>query len=683
MAQTAAVTITLQKVLGVDGLLAGAKRPYALGFIAGRRFGRSKPIPAGAKELDLTAEAIPWKLEVAASGAIPVAVEIWDDQGDAGSKRLGSVTGSLSSPYPTRVHELGGGPLLRCDVFTREVPPAPGAVPVPRVAEGEKTRATLRVPNTVLVSITEILGLHAPVSPGAAGVKRAEARPGYTSQDHLGRVYVNSDLAGAWAKDKQLIQLTAKVKVQRGKLPADAKIRWTVIEPDDPTNDDPGFHAAWGAYVDKKDYDAAGKHQGSRAGDNEGKPAKSPPWEAVSGFALASAAATEAKTTIVGDESKVVFHCPDTAGDNFIVRADIDSATKVEGFGAETGIMTMWHRIRVESIRMKSAFALPMDEVPVPFEPCCVQLDCEPEKEVPDQPQMAPKGDDLETECVAYVDKVFSNKSNPGWFCVISAMEPHPLPTKKGDQVFEGDAELKSGGAGANLFEYFEIPGTFPDVDFAELTSGSETVGFNLFSVQTETTGAGPITRCWIVEHDAQPDFTAGDGSIAHAYKVQFNYSPRYRKKGGAVTPGGYGMAAKVKVKVFNPGAFYTAGISPTVTAKGKEYFAGRTIMFTHHSAYREAATGLPKPTYRARIVGTIVHELVHAFGMPHKCGYFDFRAPRDKTCCMNYRPNWMLDDKRNLIPGTSGKTGSDVCGRHLKEVRRVHLEDNKGLAWK
>jgi hypothetical protein len=68
---------------------------------------------------------------------------------------------------------------------------------------------------------------------------------------------------------------------------------------------------------------------------------------------------------------------------------------------------------------------------------------------------------------------------------------------------------------------------------------------------------------------------------------------------------------------------------------------------------------------------------------MPHKCGYFDFRAPRDKTCCMNYRPNWMLDDKRNLIRGTSGKTGSDVCGRHLKEVRRVHLEDNKGLAWK
>jgi hypothetical protein len=43
MAQTAAVTITLQKVLGVDGLIAGAKKPYALGFIAGRRFGPASP----------------------------------------------------------------------------------------------------------------------------------------------------------------------------------------------------------------------------------------------------------------------------------------------------------------------------------------------------------------------------------------------------------------------------------------------------------------------------------------------------------------------------------------------------------------------------------------------------------------------------------------------------------------
>jgi hypothetical protein len=77
-----------------------------------------------------------------------------------------------------------------------------------------------------------------------------------------------------------------------------------------------------------------------------------------------------------------------------------------------------------------------------------------------------------------------------------------------------------------------------------------------------------------------------------------------------------------------------------------------------------------------------MVHELTHAFGMPHKCAYFDFRAPRDKTCCMNYIPNWMADDAHNLVSGTSNRVGMDMCGRHLKEVRRVRLQDNKGLSW-
>jgi hypothetical protein len=78
-----------------------------------------------------------------------------------------------------------------------------------------------------------------------------------------------------------------------------------------------------------------------------------------------------------------------------------------------------------------------------------------------------------------------------------------------------------------------------------------------------------------------------------------------------------------------------------------------------------------------------IVHELTHAFGMPHKCGYFDFRTPRRTTCCMNYQPNWMVDDARNLIPGTDRKVNIDLCGRHIKEVRRVRLQDNPGLNWK
>jgi hypothetical protein len=92
---------------------------------------------------------------------------------------------------------------------------------------------------------------------------------------------------------------------------------------------------------------------------------------------------------------------------------------------------------------------------------------------------------------------------------------------------------------------------------------------------------------------------------------------------------------------------------------------------------------GVPRSGYQQSMLHAIVHELVHAFGMPHKCGYFDYRTPRRRTCCMNYAPNWMMDAELELIPGTSERVGNDMCGRHLKELRRVRLENNRGLRWK
>jgi hypothetical protein len=331
---------------------------------------------------------------------------------------------------------------------------------------------------------------------------------------------------------------------------------------------------------------------------------------------------------------------------------------------------------------MNSGFDLPVAEVAIPFEAACAELEFAPQRLVADRAHMSPTDAALDTESTAYVQSVFSHKSDPGWFCIISAMEPHPLPAAKGASAFKGKVKLATGGSGRNHFEYFEIPGSHPDVDFATLKFGTQSIGFQLFSIQVETKPAGTITRCWISEHDAQPEFTAGDGSIAHSYAVTYDYSPRFRKKGAAVTPGGYGMPNEVDVEVFTPGAFYTSGISPTVRKGTNDFFAGRTIIFTHHGAYRDATTGAPKPTFKERALQTMVHELAHAFGMPHKCGYFDFRTPRDKTCCMNYSPNWMVDDHRNLLPGTDKKVGIDMCGRHLKEIRRVRLQDNKGLAW-
>lgn len=49
----------------------------------------------------------------------------------------------------------------------------------------------------------------------------------------------------------------------------------------------------------------------------------------------------------------------------------------------------------------------------------------------------------------------------------------------------------------------------------------------------------------------------------------------------------------------------------------------------------------------------------------------------------MNYGPNWMIGADEQLIQGTAWMAGDDMCGRHLHEIRRVHLEQNQGLRWK
>jgi hypothetical protein len=48
----------------------------------------------------------------------------------------------------------------------------------------------------------------------------------------------------------------------------------------------------------------------------------------------------------------------------------------------------------------------------------------------------------------------------------------------------------------------------------------------------------------------------------------------------------------------------------------------------------------------------------------------------------MNYDTTWLLDASENLIPNSAGKMGNDMCARHFMEVRRVHIEKNKGLNW-
>jgi hypothetical protein len=688
MIPKALVTITIKRVTGLSGsLLASSIRPYVLASVGGMAFGRSRLIPKAGGDFDLSREPMHWRQRVSADGNdIPVRVEIWDDRSDDAPVKLAEITGVVPVPYFEMELQVGAGPQLVLDVRSVLVPASVPIASVTAVPDGVHTRSTLRPVDSLVVELTDVLGLYVPVASGVSGRIRAERRPGYTSQDHLGRVYLNHDLTKSWKSGEQQIQLEAKVTATRGRIPADAKIHWRVLDVDDPSNDHPWVHRQWGPYLDATDYDGSGTPTGAAGHDNDGKPSADPPWQEVAGFALASKTKTEATTQIVGNQSKVILLCPSTAGDNFVVTAEVQANPHTETYGTSTGVITMWHRLMVESVRMQSAFALPTDDVPVPFEAAFVELEFAADRVVGDVPKLAPNAHALDSASTAYVNSVFAHKADPGWFCIIAAMEPHPLPALQGATLFPASpgapnrVTLKDGGGGDRHFEYIEIPGNHPDADFAEL--GPYEIGFELFSIQPLNTPAGPATRCWIQEHDAQPEFTAGDGSIDHAYAITYSYSPRFRKHAGTAVRGGYGMPNEVAATVFSPGAFYTSGISPSLAVGRTEFFAGRTIVFTHHSHYRDGRTGQPRPTFHNDALQVMVHELVHAFGMPHKCGYFDFRAPRAKTCCMNYSPNWMVDNARNLIPGTSDRVGMDMCGRHLKEVRRVKLHKNGGLHW-
>jgi hypothetical protein len=153
-------------------------------------------------------------------------------------------------------------------------------------------------------------------------------------------------------------------------------------------------------------------------------------------------------------------------------------------------------------------------------------------------------------------------------------------------------------------------------------------------------------------------------------------------------------MPTDVHVRVIGQSPLLTGGISPP-RPRFHGYFCGRTVVFTHHHAFAEPApAGAPpadvhlglvfRSTALEDMLDTCSHELGHAFGTPHKCGYFDWKVERTRTCTMNYNDHPMLEEETETsIVGSMERRGVEFCGRHLKVIRRTHLEDNNALEWR
>ena len=153
-------------------------------------------------------------------------------------------------------------------------------------------------------------------------------------------------------------------------IPGGAKIDWTIVDVDDPTNDDSHFHRDWGPYVDANDYDAHGKPIGAhprdnvqafKAGNSEedllfGRAASGSPtarWAQVPGGPAPSASSgTRASTKLTSSGPKtavssVRIHCPNVLGTDFVLIAElIGTPATIPVHNARTGTMTMWCRPR-------------------------------------------------------------------------------------------------------------------------------------------------------------------------------------------------------------------------------------------------------------------------------------------------------------------------------------------------
>jgi len=160
---------------------------------------------------------------------------------------------------------------------------------------------------------------------------------------------------------------------------------------------------------------------------------------------------------------------------------------------------------------------------------------------------------------------------------------------------------------------------------------------------------------------DHQSDFEPGNGLLGDpgeggAMHRSVEYYPRHKLIHPAKhwISGGYEFSDTVHVAVETPGGLKIGGVSPPNVHGGREYFAGRTIVFTTHPGYKE----MSKEERQKKMLSTIVHEFTHAFGFPHKCGYYTFVnpsksdgsdkntsksvGPKMEGCSMNYYNTWV-----------------------------------------
>ncbi|HXJ21347.1 MAG TPA: OmpA family protein [Polyangia bacterium] len=594
-----------------------------------------------------------------------------------------------SKPYP--------------DFFSEKPPGNSIYGPVPLV---KRRYLPVAPPVQLALKLTAIEGLYPPgfkqdgdVAPKASGYNE-----GYLSEDDLGRVFVNhkprTDPTQAWddvvTKDTQYIELEASVELVQGpKIPPEARVQWEWFDPNDKDHPDTNAHGA--LVPDQVDVDGRARSMLNRGTCDFPKPGSKDMarFGQAGDFGFADAATVKlADTQITDGTSRVRLHVSNVAGDNFVVVARLKNSPRVAPSGqVRTGVMTVWKRIDVEYVKMAGAFSLPVDQVPPFFEPARVQMDFAPERPVPSQHFLTKLDKDKESACAMYAtasNGEFKLEGKPGWFFLAAAercsSENASSPSDGGPKtVYRGKARVAQASGGGENWEKLVVDQVITDkvaiVTVHDVEGGPR--GFQPIW-KKQVTGNQTHLHLWGIDY--QSDFEVPRGQKTGllgapgkggAYDKTDNYylQHRFRYPSSAWEPGGMGFADEVFIKAAPPGTTETTGLSPSARFAGQEYFAGRLLIFTR--AFE--ATSLDADD----VVSTIVHEFTHAFGYPHKCGYYGWPQPPEFSCSMNYFLTWIYKvGTRELQRFFFGTSGGHLCSKHLSGVREVNLEDNPAI-WK
>ena len=330
---------------------------------------------------------------------------------------------------------------------------------------------SLTVAQGYFVEFVDIQGLYKPKPGAVPPLPGATHEAGYCSEDNLGRIFTNRKADGKWKGGTQFIDVSVKVTAFGGPtIPGGAKIDWTVLDVDDPTNDASDFRREWGAYVDASDYDATRKPIGAHPDDNAlaysakntnedllfGPPSPTARWEQVPGGPAPAASSRTRATTALKSTgpktavSSVRIHCPNVLGTNLVLKAElIGTPAGIPVHNAQSGTMTMWCRLDVEVTRMTGAHSLTgaLPAIPAFFHPACVQLDFQAEKTIGgalDREEMASADRLLEDVAQQWVSdaKVFKNIGQPGWFFLGGARLPYPLAVSETGDITAGSKKI-------------------------------------------------------------------------------------------------------------------------------------------------------------------------------------------------------------------------------------------------